>query len=367
MNIQREKYKKGLVEITDQDLDALHIGTWVLGTGGGGNPYCEYINMKLLYEKGYRAQLLDPAFLEDEDLVGVLSNMGAPIVWQERLNDPNIAVKPVNLMENYLGRSFDALMSSEIGGGNGIHTFMVTVMKGIPIIDADTMGRAFPNVQMSSFAVAELQMYPCALSDARDNEVIITSSESWQWSERVGRVVASEVGAVVASCKAPRTGKEVKEHGLKYTVSKAIKIGNAVINANKHNRDPIDAILEESAGKMVFQGKVSDVERRVEGGFLIGKTTLKGMGEYTGSEMTVHFKNEFSVAQLDGEAIVTTPDLICLLDTASGSGIGTDTVRYGQRLSVITMPSEPIFTTPKGLVAVGPKAFGFDLDYKSVF
>ena len=366
MSIQ-EKYKKGLVEITEQDLDALHIGTWVLGTGGGGDPYHNYINMKLLYEQGYRAHLLDPAFLDDDDMVAVASNMGAPVVFQERLPDPKLAIKSVDLMEEYLGQSFDAIMSVEVGGGNAIHGFIVAMMKGLPIVDADTMGRAYPNVRMTSFAVEELKMYPCALSDARDNDVIITKSESWKWSELVGRAVSSSVGAFVTSCKAPRTGKEVKDHGLKYTMTKAIKIGNAVIDANKNNRDPIDAILQESDGKVVFQGKVSDVERRVEGGFLFGNTTLKGTGEYTGSELTVHFQNEFCVGFLDGEPYITTPDLICLLDTASGSGVGTDTVRYGQRLSVVAMPPDPIFATPKGVATVGPRAFGFDLDYKTVF
>ena len=367
MSIAKEKYSKGLVEITERDLDALHIGTWILGTGGGGDPYQKYINMKLLYEKGYRAQLLDPACLDDDDVIAVLSNMGAPIVGQERLADPNFAVKPVTLMETYLGRPFDAVMPLEIGGGNGVHPLMVGVLKGLPIVDADCMGRAYPEAQMTSFAVAGLQMYPFALSDIRHNEMIITKAETWKWLERIGRSAVSEMGAVGATVKAPRTGREVKEHGLKYTVTKAINIGKAVMDANKHHADPIDAILQESVGKMLFQGKVSDVERRVTGGFLKGKTTIRGVGEYNGSEMTVHFQNEFSVAELDGNVVVTTPDLICLLDTVSGAGIGTDTIRYGQRLSVIAMPSEPIFATTKGLEYVGPKAFGFDLDYKTVF
>ena len=70
---------------------------------------------------------------------------------------------------------------------------------------------------------------------------------------------------------------------------------------------------------------------------------------------------------LDGEPRVMTPDLICVLDTVSGDAIGTETLRYGQRVTVIALPAPPILLTPKGLEHVGPRAFGYDLDFHSVF
>ncbi len=62
-----------------------------------------------------------------------------------------------------------------------------------------------------------------------------------------------------------------------------------------------------------------------------------------------------------------TPDLICLLDTVSGSAIGTESVRYGQRVTVIALPAPELLTTPAGIEAVGPRAFGYNIDFKSVF
>ena len=62
-----------------------------------------------------------------------------------------------------------------------------------------------------------------------------------------------------------------------------------------------------------------------------------------------------------------TPDLICVLDTVSGDAIGTETLRYGQRVTVIALPAPPILLTPKGLDHVGPRAFGYDLVFHSVF
>ena len=36
-------------------------------------------------------------------------------------------------------------------------------------------------------------------------------------------------------------------------------------------------------------------------------------------------------------------------------------------VTVIALPSPPVFLSPKGLQHVGPRAFGYDLDFKSVF
>jgi hypothetical protein len=349
------------------DIEALAIGAWILGTGGGGDPYHKLLNMRQLYRRGHAVTLIDPMSLADDALVAVLSNMGAPLVGQERLADPEFAVKPLRTMERYLGRTFDAVMALEIGGGNGVHPMMVSVLTGYPVVDADTMGRAYPEAQMTSVAVAELQCYPLALADIRDNEVIIPRAESWHWMERISRKVCTEVGSVAATCKAPRTGREVKDHAVLYTTTKAIDLGRAVTAARRQHLDPTQAILDACKGLRLFTGKVVDVERRATEGFLRGRAAIEGLGDDAGDLFTVHFQNEFSVGYRGEKPVVMTPDLICVVDSVSGDGIGSDVIRYGQRVSVLALPAPAVFLTARGLRNVGPRAFGFDLDFRSVF
>jgi len=73
------------------------------------------------------------------------------------------------------------------------------------------------------------------------------------------------------------------------------------------------------------------------------------------------------VAWRDNAPLVMSPDLICVLDSVSGEAFGTETIGYGRRVSVIALPAPPVFLTPKGLEHVGPRAFGYDLDFHSVF
>ena len=90
----------------------------------------------------------------------------------------------VTMMEEYLGRTFRAIMSLEIGGGNAIQPFMAAALLDLPVVDGDCMGRAFPEAQMTSFAIHDLQMYPLTLVDVRDNAVVVARAASWKWMER---------------------------------------------------------------------------------------------------------------------------------------------------------------------------------------
>ena len=70
---------------------------------------------------------------------------------------------------------------------------------------------------------------------------------------------------------------------------------------------------------------------------------------------------------VDEEVRVSVPDIICILDATTGEAIGTEALRYGQRVKVVALPAPAIQTTPKGLEQVGPRAFGYDFDFRSLF
>src|SRR5207248_325825 len=352
---------------TSDDIEALAVGAWILGTGGGGSPYLGLLNMRRLYVEGHRVELMSPLDLADDDRVAVVSNMGAPLIGQERLADSRNIARAVEIQEEYSGRKFRAVMSLEIGGGNGIQPLMAAAHLGLPVVDADTMGRAYPEAQMTSVAVGELRPYPCALYDARGIEAIVTKVPSWKWMERASRKICVEMGSIASTCKAPRTGREVKEWGIHFTTTKAIRIGRAVQEANRRHEDPIAALLATEGGKRLFTGKIVDVARRTTEGFLRGSAIVEGSDTDRGHRLKLSFQNEWIVAWRDREPIAMSPDLICVLDSVNGHGIGTETVRYVQRVTIVALPAPAVLTTPHGLELVGPRAFGYDLDFRSLF
>lgn len=354
-------------EITLDEIESLAVGAWVLGTGGGGSPYLGLLNMRRLYAEGFRVRLMQPEDLADDDMVAAVSNMGAPLVGQERLTDSRTIARAVALMEERIGRRFRAIMSLEIGGGNSIQPLMAAAHLDRPVVDADMMGRAYPEAQMTSVAVGDLKPWPLTSVDCRGLESIVEKVPTWKWMERVSRKICVEYGSTASTCKAPRTGAEIKRWGIHGTTTKAIAIGAAVREAQRRHEDPVAAILAVEPGKVLFRGKVVDVERRATEGFLRGRTRFEGMDGSRGSAMELAFQNEWIVAWADGQPVAMSPDLICVLDTVSGEAVGTETIRYGQRVTVIALPPPPVFLTPKGLQHVGPRAFGYDIEFRSVF
>ena len=354
-------------EITEDDVESLAVGAWVLGTGGGGNPYLSLLNMRALYREGKRVQLIDAEDLADDAYVAVIAGMGAPLVGIERLTDHRVFTRAAVLMEEHTRRRFDAVMGMEIGGGNGVRPLMVAANLGIPVVDSDTMGRAYPEAQMTSVAVGDLKPCPMTVVDVRGLEAVVETVPTWKWAERVGRKIVVEYGSTASTCQPPRTGAEVKKWGIHGTTTKAIAIGRAVREAQRTHDDPVAAILSVEPGRLLYKGKIVDVERRTTEGFLRGVARLDGMDEWRGVALHINFQNEWIIAHRDGDPIAMTPDLICVLDSVSGEAVGTETVRYGQRVTVIALPGPDIFLTPEGLAHVGPRAFGYDLDFRSVF
>jgi hypothetical protein len=129
----------------------------------------------------------------------------------------------------------------------------------------------------------------------------------------------------------------------------------------------VTAVLELEDGRLLLRGKVVDVDRRATGGFLRGSARIEGLEENRGSSFRLDFQNEFTVGWMDGVSRVTVPDIICVMDSTSGEAIGTETLRYGQRVRILALRAPALQTTPKGLEHVGPRAFGYDLDFRSVF
>ena len=101
-------------------------------------------------------------------------------------------------------------------------------------------------------------------------------------------------------------------------------------------------------GYLIWRGKVGDVQRRTETGFARGEAVIAGVDEFDGQSLRIAFQNEFLVAQTDNDVLATTPDLITILDDETGEPITTEGLRYGFRVSVLSMAGDPRWRTPAG-------------------
>jgi DUF917 family protein len=88
-----------------------------------------------------------------------------------------------------------------------------------------------------------------------------------------------------------------------------------------------------------------------------------GTGRDAGTRSTLSFQNENLVFWREGKPEVTVPDLITVVDEQTGLPITTEALKYGLRIAVLGFPCHPQWRTPEGLALVGPRYFGYEIDY----
>jgi DUF917 family protein len=106
---------------------------------------------------------------------------------------------------------------------------------------------------------------------------------------------------------------------------------------------------------------VEDVFRQTTQGFVKGHARIRAHG--SGGVLRLVFQNEHLIAEADGELLAVVPDLICVLSAETAEPVTTEGLRYGQRVTVISITPPEIMRTPEALQVFGPAAFGLDVDY----
>lgn len=345
--------------LDEADLEALAIGAAILGTGGGGNPYVGRLRARELLRAGARIEMVSLDELSDDALVVTVGGIGAPVIGIEKIEKGDECLRALRAIERVTGQTVDALIPAEIGGANAMEPMITAAQAGIPVVDADGMGRAFPEVQMCTYYIYGHAPAPAALADEKGNTVVLQSVKDMYWLERFARTIAVDMGAAAGFAEKPMTGAFVKRFAVPATVSQALRLGRTVLDARRDRRDATDAVVAAERGRRVFDGKIVDVRREIVGGFARGHVVLEGIDAQAGRTARVAIQNENLILDVDGDTVACVPDLIMLLDQDSGEPITTEVLRYGMRVAVVVLPCHPLLRSDEALAVVGPAAFGY--------
>ncbi len=352
-----------LRKVTLEDIRPIAIGAGILGTGGGGNPYLGGLHLASVIREMGPQTMLDPFELADDALCCVVGSIGAPTVSIEKLPEGSEMSRALRLLEEHIGREFDAIAIAEIGGANSMQPLIAGLQAGIPTVDSDSMGRAFPEIQMSSFMFgSSATAAPLAMVDAADNAAVVPAAISDRWAEKMARNIAVSMGARAGLAGTIMTGKQVKQSGVHYSMSLAHHLGRHVLDAQSQKSDVPQVVAEVLEGQVIFRGKITDVDRRTTKGFARGGIRIESFSNR--DKLEIEFQNEFLIAYVNGDVAVTTPDLICIVTEEEGEPVTTEALRYGTRVVVIAVPAPEQLKSDVALDVVGPGAFGYDVAFR---
>ncbi len=343
--------------LAEEALEDLAVGAAILGTGGGGNPYIGKLLAQQAIRRDGPVEVVGVDEVPDDALMAFSAMMGAPTVMVEKIPRGDELVHAFEALRERLGRPITHLVPAEVGGINSTLPIAAAARLRLPLVDADGMGRAFPEVQMCTPTIYGISATPMALADEKGNTAVIETIDN-RWTERISRSITIEFGCTALIALYPMTGAQARESLIPATLLLAEDLGRLV----RRGRG-IDGLLERLRGHRLFEGKVADVERRTVGGFARGEARIEGTDGDAGSTLSIRFQNEHLVAVRDGEVVATVPDLIIVLDAETGEPITTEELRYGFRVAVVAAPCDERWRTEAGLELVGPRYFGYDVEY----
>ncbi|KAL3860781.1 hypothetical protein ACJMK2_010851 [Sinanodonta woodiana] len=406
--------------LSEWDIECISIGAGILGCGGGGSPYIGRVLALRCLREGKKIRVKTPDIVyetahAEKDIFLINAFMGAPLIFIEKLksgndtiaameclmdlfrtgdfhegilkNMENVVIKEetgltyiddyrINATENltseFNNKRLAAVLSAEIGGINSFEPLLVSAESNLPVVDCDGMGRAFPELQMFAPLIYGMRCYPSTLADDTGRRAVVLKCDDPKRLENHFRNVVVEMGCSAAVVLSFLNKEDLMNKTVKYSLSRAWRIGSSVLKARMRNESPVNAIIKQEKGKLLIVGKISDVLRETTGGFNRGFLNIEGLENYQGKYVSIEFQNEFLLARsltAGGQfssVLACVPDLIAVVDSDTGYPIVTEDIRYGLRVTVIAMASSPMMTSEQALKFVGPQAFGFPEDVKYI-
>ena len=234
---------------------------------------------------------------------------------------------------------------------------IIAAQLGLPVVDADGMGRAFPEMQMTTYSIYGHTSTPSAMADPHGNIVIFERAVSEIVHERMARAMVVAQGGSSTLALAPMSGAYMKTAAIPGSYSTAVSLGRSAIGAKAKGGNVVAAICDTCRGKLSFKGKITALKREIDGGFVRGDFLIEGIDDWSGQSGQIDMQNEYLIFKRNGIVEIVVPDLIVVLDADTGLPLSTDMLRFGQRIAVLALPAHNLLRTEKALEVIGPAAF----------
>ncbi|WP_214365601.1 DUF917 domain-containing protein [Pseudonocardia sp. H11422] len=349
------------------DIDDLARGAALLGAGGGGETRTAAALARRALRSSGPITVIEPSELAPDARAVPLGLVGSITVFEEKPLEGTEMARVVHALDRYTAGRVDAVLGFEAAGLNALLPVVAAAVLGLPLLDADGMGRAFPGLDQTVFTLHGLAIAPMAVADPRGSLVLIDGVDHFL-GEQLARSAVVTMGGWALLAFAPQRAADLARSAIVGSVRKALEAGRLL------GADDVPGLLRRYGGRTLFRGKVIEVQRRdAETGVATvpgrarrrwggGSAVLEHL-DAEGRVLRLEFQNENLLAIEDGVVHASVPDLICLLGAETRANVTTEQIRYGLELEIVTLPCAPAWCTPAGLRLAGPAAFGYDVPY----
>lgn len=314
--------------------------------------------LALFRETDDRPVLCDPGELEPEGLVvavGFVSN-GLPPAELRPVGDEFL--RCIALIEQELEQPVVGVMPLAAGGLNGMVAPLVALQAGVPLVDADPMGRVFPLVSQSVFAVAGLPAGPVAATGATGESAMVQVQDPVR-VDRLLRALAGVYGGWAATVSYPMTAAVLAATGVQGSTTRLLRIGE-ILDADTSIREKYEGLERMGGLKLRIRARVSNVgwlASATQPGQTARPSSVTLIGEPNGRILQLEIQDEVLLLMVDGVVRAAVPDIITILDAHDGNPATLEDLWVGNTIDILVMSADAAWYTEAGLRLAGPGAF----------
>lgn len=366
---------KGFQLKSETDIEDFVRGATFFGTGGGGAYESGVEVLSKLLEEGREISWFSAEEIDDsletacpfgmgsiapktEEEIKKRESLGATDVKYERGYNFKRALEE---LEKETGKRIDVLVPIELGGGNTSTCIAAAVLSGRMVVDGDYVGRAIPEIYQTTPHIYEKNYMPLTSVDQWGNIAVIREAINIKMAERIGKhiSVAAFTGCAMAGFQMP--AHEMKEILIHGTLTESYELGRAIRQARESGEDPVKAGSDFLKGWILVRGKVSLREWWDKDGYLWGWHTI--IDDNSKDKWKIFFQNENHLCYCNDDLIVSSPDMIVLVDGKTGEPLTNTNISEGMEVAVIGSVAREVFRSKRGLEVLGPDKFGENSPY----
>lgn len=350
-----------VTELASGDVECLVRGARLLSSGGSvhGTVVVSWLERTLAATGA--VELTDVRELPADDLVVAVAFLGSSTILQERPPSGAELVRAVRGVEDRVGARVRALTALRAASVNALTPVVAAAQLGLPLVDADGVGRTFPRIELTVWGAAGVPATPVVLVNAHGDTVTIECRDQRR-IEVLARPAITALGGWCAAALYPMKAATLARHGVHGSLGRALRLGRLLAEAGDRGAPRGAELAERLGARLLFTGSVVEVMRPSAAGDQRGVVVMADRCD-PDRLLRIETQNECLLALVDGAVVAAVPDLICPVEPGSCGAVGVEQISLGQVLDVFAFAADAAWHTPEGLTLAGPAAFGYPLPY----
>ena len=307
-----------------------------------------------------RAEVMDP-----ETPCAAVCVLGSGSALADLPPSGNEFALAVRQIEQQTGTTFGAIYPLAAATVSAIVPVVAASQLGVPLIDADGMGRTFALIHHTAMHLAGVPVSPLVAYGPTGESVLVRTTDGPR-ADRLLRGSVDALGGWAALAAYPTTAGVLRRAALPGTVSRLINVGRILLQYAESDQLLVRLAAVVGA-RRIGRGRIVELEhlsRPTDWTIPAHPSSLviEEIGGL-GRQLRIELRSEIVAVFADGELVAAAPDLICLFDASRGALATLDSLEPGDLVDVLATPADAIWYSPEGMAMVGLAANGIPLPH----